>query len=322
MGVLRFWESDIRANLEGCVGQTLDVVLNRNRSESPFPVPGKTFAEFFAGIGLMRIGLEGEGWTCSFANDIDPAKHEMYSGHFGGSEETYLVRDVHEIHGDDVPSVRLATASFPCTDLSLAGARQGLSGQQSSAFWGFLRAMDEMGDRRPSVLLIENVPGFLTSKRGLDFQQAMLGLNRLGYAADAFIINAARFVPQSRERLFIVGSQHESDFAMIGETRGFYESAVRPRPLADFIITHPEVKWNIRDLPQLPSGSKSLNEIIENLPDDSRFWWNDARTRYLLDQMSPKHREIAEQMMTANEWSYGTVFSPCPEKRGTEEING
>src|SRR5947209_19472945 len=100
----------------------------------------KTFAEFFAGIGLMRIGLERAGWQIKFANDIDVDKWEMYRDNFGDTGE-FVSGDVHDLEAGDVPTVGLATASFPCNDLSLAGARQGLAGAQSSAFWGFMEVM-------------------------------------------------------------------------------------------------------------------------------------------------------------------------------------
>ena len=108
-------------------------------------LPEKTFAEFFAGIGLMRMGLERQGWTLAFANDIDPLKLEMYQGQFGDTNGHFKLGDIHELSTDQVPTVTLATASFPCNDLSLAGARAGLGGKQSSAFWGFVRILTEMG---------------------------------------------------------------------------------------------------------------------------------------------------------------------------------
>lgn len=83
--------------------------------------PKFTVAEYFAGIGLMRLGLEQAGWQTVFANDIDGKKYEMYRHHFGPSPE-FVVDDIHALDHASIPSTLLATASFPCNDLSLAGA--------------------------------------------------------------------------------------------------------------------------------------------------------------------------------------------------------
>jgi DNA (cytosine-5)-methyltransferase 1 len=155
-----------------------------------------TFAEFFAGIGLMRVGLERAGWRIAFANDIDEDKWRMYRDNFSDTGE-FVLGDVHQLDVTNVPSVVLATASFPCNDLSLAGSRKGLAGVQSSAFWGFVEVLKRLGRRRPVMVLLENVTGFLSSHDGNDFRDALLALNELGYAVDSFIIDAVRFVPQT-----------------------------------------------------------------------------------------------------------------------------
>ena len=77
------------------------------------------FAEFFAGVGLMRMGLERAGWSIAFANDICPDKFEMYARHFDDADDHFVVEDIHKLNAEDVPTVALATASFPCNDLSL-----------------------------------------------------------------------------------------------------------------------------------------------------------------------------------------------------------
>lgn len=114
------------------------------------PPPGSPqFAEFFAGIGLVRMGLEAAGWACAYANDIDPVKRDMYDAHFGDADHHFHVGDIHKVDPATVPSVALATASFPCTDLSVAGGRAGIRSGESSAFWGFIEVLRSMGDRRP-----------------------------------------------------------------------------------------------------------------------------------------------------------------------------
>lgn len=277
-----------------------------------------TVAEFFAGIGLMRMGLEAADWTTVFANDIDEKKWEMYRDHFG-EDGTFLLGDVHKLTPTQVPDVDLATASFPCNDLSLAGARKGLAGEQSSAFWGFVRILTEMGKRRPPMVLLENVTGFLTSHEGHDFRDALQALNELGYAVDAFIIDALRFVPQSRQRLFVVGTQRQPRVCRERNLK-FYESDCRPPALADFIQWNPDLVWNIRHLPQLPKSTARLADIVQDLSPNSAFWWNRERVDYLLNQMSRKHREQAETMIRGDRLSYATVFRRVRYGRSMAEL--
>ena len=278
----------------------------------------KTFAEFFAGIGLMRIGLERAGWHIAFANDIDEDKWQMYREHFGNTGE-FIVDDVHKIDASAVPAVGLATASFPCNDLSLAGARKGLAGEQSSAFWGFVEVLKKMGAKRPPMVLLENVTGFLTSHDGNDFRDALLALNRLGYAVDAFIIDAVRFVPQSRQRLFVVGTRTE-EVSAVNETPKFYESDCRPPALADFILWNPEINWRIREMPRLPESKLELASVLENVSPNSQIWWSKDRCDYLLNQMSAKHRAVADEMIRGTKTTYGTVFRRVRNGKSMAEL--
>jgi DNA (cytosine-5)-methyltransferase 1 len=279
----------------------------------------KNFAEFFAGIGLMRIGLENEGWSISFANDIDPAKEEIYRHNFQDADEHFQGGDIHALKVEQIPTVALATASFPCNDLSVAGARDGLNGSQSSAFWGFIRLLNDLGESRPPLVLLENVTGFLTSNKGLDLQNALVALNRLGYSIDAFIIDAARFVPQSRERLFVVGCRNLPPVNDRFQS-SFFESQLRPKALAQFIFDNPGVNWRIRCLPEIHNRVAGLASILENLPDESPEWWSEERAQYLLNQMSERHRKKAEEMIANNSVTYGTVFRRIRNKMSMAEL--
>jgi DNA-methyltransferase (dcm) len=280
----------------------------------------KSFAEFFAGIGLMRIGLENANWRIAFANDIDRDKWEMYRDHFGDTGE-FIVEDIHNLKPAQIPTVGLATASFPCNDLSLAGARHGLAGEQSSAFWGFIDILKAMKRERrlPPIVLLENVTGFLTSHGGQDFEDALLALNDLGYAVDAFIIDAVRFVPQSRQRLFVVGIKTRETIPLNDSPR-FYESEVRPPALASFILLHPDISWRVRELPPLPQLKKTLADILDDLPPNHAMWWSRKRAEYMLNQMSPKHRAQADAMIRSSVTQYGTVFRRVRNGKSMAEL--
>jgi len=269
----------------------------------------------------MRMGLERAGWQIEYANDICPKKREMYEKHFGVSSH-FLLDDIHKLEPEGLPDVNLATASFPCTDLSNAGGRAGLSGKQSSAYWGFIDILKKLGERRPKIVLLENVTAFLTSRKGNDFRIAMEALNELGYSVDPFVINAENFVPQSRERLFVVARLKGKDLAPIAvsDPTVFYQDHLRPRKLAEFILENPQIDWSLRKLPPLPKRGYDLNVIIEDLPDSHSAWWSQERAEYLLSQMAPSHKMAAEEMIAGDTIRYGTVFRRMRNKRSTAEM--
>ena len=277
------------------------------------------FAEFFAGIGLVRVGLEKVGWKCAFANDLDPKKLNMYADQFEDWQRHYVLQDVHTLSSEQIPSVDLATASFPCTDLSLAGGRSGLSGRYSSAFWGFIGALKAM-EHRPKLVMLENVTGFLSSHQGSDFRAALESLGALGYDVDAFVIDAVRFVPQSRQRLFVVGilrSRARHVRTLVGQE---LESGVRPRALAEFISSNPDLPWVIRKLPSLPSSTTTIRDVLESVPAESSEWWSETRVEYLLSQMSSLHRQVAKQMIESPLTSYGTIFRRVRNGKSMAEL--
>ena len=158
---------------------------------------------------MARAGL-GDAWGCLFANDFDPRKARAYADNWGAAE--LRLGDVAALRPADLPGrADLAWASFPCQDLSLAGAGAGLSGARSSAFWGFhavVRALRAEG-RAPRLIALENVLGLLASQGGADFVALCRALADLGYRFGALTIDAAHFVPQSRPRLFLVALAEE-----------------------------------------------------------------------------------------------------------------
>ena len=162
------------------------------------------FYEFFSGAGMARAGL-GNQWRCLFANDIDRKKAATYGRNWGA--ESLLCGDVKDVTADDLSGYAdLAWASFPCQDLSLAGSGAGLSGERSGTFWPFWRLMLQLvhESRAPSIIVLENVCGALTSHGGKDFETICRALRDGGYRVGPLVVDAALFVPQSRPRLLIV----------------------------------------------------------------------------------------------------------------------
>lgn len=273
------------------------------------------FAEFFAGIGLVRLGLETQGWQAAFANDIDPAKAELYRRNFADAE--YLaVGDIHGLAPSQIPEVELFTASFPCNDLSIAGKWNGLAGKESSAFWGVIRLLEALPEDRRPLVLLENVVGFLLRHSGNDLRQALEALCGLGYRVDAFILNASHWVPQSRARLFIVAKP-----ATDAERREFaLECDCRPRGLARFIRENDDLAWDLRELPRLPKLKTRLDDILEDLPADNAHWWSAERADYFVNQLSDRHAAIAREMMAGDRWSSATAFRRVRNGRSMAEL--
>jgi DNA (cytosine-5)-methyltransferase 1 len=260
--------------------------------------------EFFAGIGLVRLGLERQGWKVVFANEVNPSKGEMYACNFERSNLT--LDDIASLRGTDVPSCLLATASFPCTDLSIAGGKVGISGPQSATFWEFTRLLNEMGERKPPLLLIENVDHLLKLHGGTDLRTLLLTLNDLGYACDVFILDAKSFAAQSRRRLFVVGKKPHGEHS----SKAWPAAMGGPRPdeLVSFINLNPDIKWDIRDLCSAPDEDHSLASVLEDMSDGDPSWYPDRRLNKLLQQLSDRHAEVVQEMSRRPDFTYVTVF--------------
>jgi len=123
----------------------------------------------------VRDALEPLGWQCIYANDIDATKEAIYRQRY--PHDAHFQRaDLWDVAVAALPCpVDLIAASFPCIDLSVAGNRKGLAGTHSGAFWALMRLLDELRfvGELPRALIIENVPGFLSSHDGQDFREAV-----------------------------------------------------------------------------------------------------------------------------------------------------
>lgn len=287
------------------------VVKNKvlaSESESISPYQKFTCAEYFAGIGLIRLGLEQAGWEVVFSNDWAHGKYKMYSAHFKDASKHYKVQDIFSVCPADIPNTLLATASFPCVDLSLAGNLEGISGRHSSAFWGFTQILDNQVNR-PRLVMLENVAGWLTSNDGQDFRTTIQELNRLGYACDVFTIDASHFVPQSRPRIFVIGVQ-TSNFnqdIFVFSTRS---SSLKTKALEKVVIANLDLHWNFLEIPSLPDKIKSdLSFIVENISDGDERWWIEAEVKRHLNMMSAVNLAYVEGLRDL------LVYSYCPMYR-------
>ena len=193
-----------------------------------------THASFFSGVGGLDLGLERVGWRTVSFSEIDPyacaalaqrwpgvpnlgcirslSGHFVPHGHIGYECVPLGSRDRHARPerstsgpdaGEDAAGAALWTGGFPCQDLSVAGKRRGLAGSRSGLAFAFL---DLVGRHRPRFVLLENVPGLLSSHGGKDFGTLLAALVELGYGVGYRVLDARYFgVPQRRRRVFILG---------------------------------------------------------------------------------------------------------------------
>lgn len=287
---------------------------------------GKAFLEFFAGVGLVNLGLRSSGWECVYANDISQKKREMYLDQFP-SVTHYHCEDIWKTESvlqQISERAMLATASFPCTDLSLAGQMRGLDGKHSGTLFGFIRAMQRLKERglMPPIVMLENVVGLVSGKSGEEFKKTCRAVAELGYYIDAMIVDAKHFVPQSRPRLFIIGVMPEalSPHARDSENwraemerrnsaagKKLYE-AMRSMPLA--------TGWIAFHLPTLPPVRNNLAAYIDT--DHEQSWWSEEEVAKHLNRTSKPHRQRLEELQRSRQTWVGTGFRRIRE--GTTRV--
>lgn len=268
------------------------------------------FYEFFAGGGMARAGL-GPDWTCLFANDFDPKKGLAYQANWGTGGELF-VGDVRSVDPAALPGrPDLVWGSFPCQDLSLAGAGKGLRGERSGTFypfWDIVHGLAAQG-RAPAIVAVENVCGALTSHGGQDFEAICRTYAEAGYRWGALVINAELFVPQSRPRLFVVGVREDVDVApellSPGPIEPFHGRALRRAVEALSPAARDKLLW--WNLPTPERRASTFADLIEDDPTDVA-WHNQAETKRLLDMMSPVNLAKVEAAKRAGRRMVGGIY--------------
>jgi DNA (cytosine-5)-methyltransferase 1 len=267
------------------------------------------FYEFFCGGGMARAGLEPE-WRCTFANDVDARKGAAYAANWGSEE--LCIADVASLRAADLPGqADLAWASFPCQDLSLAGAGAGLDGARSGAFWSFgstIRGLAADG-RAPRLIALENVAGVLTSKGGADFAAICGALQRLGYRFGALTIDAAHFLPQSRPRVFFVairGDDALPAWLVLPGPSPYHASAALKRvvsALPSSVIDD----WLWWRAPEPPRANLRLADcLVEDV--EKPGWHSVEQTERLLAALSPASRRDVALARESGERAVGALF--------------
>lgn len=164
----------------------------------------------FSGIGGIDLGLERAGIQCAWQVEIDSQCRDLLEQKWPAIER---FEDVKDCGSGNLAPVDLISGGFPCQDVSVAGRRAGLDGERSGLWFEFHRILAEA---HPRWVIIENVPGLLSSNEGRDFAVVLRGLADLGYGVAYRILDAQYFgVAQRRRRVFIIGSLGDGSAAEI-----------------------------------------------------------------------------------------------------------
>ena len=179
------------------------------------------FIDLFAGIGGLRIPFEEIGGECVFTAEWDRFSRQTYAANFPDDENHLFAGDVRPYADDpeQIPEHDVLLAGFPCQPFSIAGVSKKnslgrphgfLCDTQGTLFYDLAKIIKW---HRPKAFLLENVKNLERHDGGKTFATIMNVLkNELGYEVHTRVISSEPWVPQKRERIFIVGFREGSTF--------------------------------------------------------------------------------------------------------------
>lgn len=159
---------------------------------------GYRFIDLFAGIGGFRIALESFGAKCVYSNEYDKYAKETYQMNFGEIPDD----DIRYVDEKDIPDHDILCAGFPCQPFSVSGKQLGFCDERGTLFFDVARIIRE---KRPMVVLLENVKNFATHDGGKTLDIVKNTIIDLGYSFQYSILNPVDYgIPQKRERIYMV----------------------------------------------------------------------------------------------------------------------
>lgn len=186
-----------------------------------------TFVDLFSGIGGFRIGMEMAGHKCLGHCEIDKYADASYRMMHTVTEEQreyikslpmkdriteirkeiylngeWYSDDIRAVEPTDMPNADVYCFGFPCQSFSVAGYRRGFEDTRGTLFFEVMRLVKE---RHPKYLFAENVSGLLSHDGGGTFETIIRTMEELGYGVEWQVLNSKYYIPQNRERVFIIG---------------------------------------------------------------------------------------------------------------------
>jgi DNA (cytosine-5)-methyltransferase 1 len=234
------------------------------------------FIDLFAGLGGFHIAAQKLGGKCVFASEINQTLRDNYLRNFGISPHG----DINDIEVKDIPEHDLLCAGFPCQPFSKAGSQKGWEDATRGTLFFVIAKIIEQ--KRPSLVILENVANFIKHDDGNTYRQVILTLEQLGYEVSSEKISPHRFgIPQHRERMYIVASKHGL---------GYFEW---PKPTDTPTHITSVLDENLTDVKAFPShileALEVWQEFLDRLPKSQTIpyfplWSMEANATYPLEK--------------------------------------
>jgi DNA (cytosine-5)-methyltransferase 1 len=276
-----------------------------------------TFIDLFAGIGGFRIALEKLGGRCVFTSEWDKYSRQTYNSWFGDTP----AGDIRAIDPAQIPDHDFLAAGFPCQPFSLAGVSKKNSlgrahgfhcDTQGTLFFNLARIVET---KRPSMLLLENVKNLKSHDRGRTWRVIRHTLTELNYWIYDEIVDAAGWVPQHRERIYIVGFNRD---VFEDEPSFCFPDAPARRPaLSDILEPNPDSKYTL---------SSHLWQYLQNYAEKHRakgngFGFGIANPEGIARTLSARYFKDGSEILIAQEGKVPRRLTPreCARLMGFDE---
>ena len=256
-------------------------------------IPVIRFSDLFAGIGGMRRGFESIGGQCVFTSEWNDFSRLTYQANFSCDHE--IAGDITQIPVDSIPRHDVLLAGFPCQPFSIAGVSKKNSLNRPHGFHCdtqgtlFFDVSRILAHHQPEAFVLENVKNLVSHDKGNTFRVIHKTLEEdLGYHVSFRVVDAKSWVPQHRERIFIVGFRSESAFSL--------DDMQIPDPI---------------DGPKLESILHSQDDFQGNDPEGKYFSWKKGKVidKYTLsDKLWTYLQSYAEKhKQKGNGFGFGLV---------------
>lgn len=237
---------------DGVAEEALQYIIRFNK-DVPFPPPDKpkfTFIDLFAGVGGFRLALQGLQGQCVFSSEWDKMAQRTYYANFGEIPFGDITKE--ETRKWVPEKFDILCGGFPCQPFSIAGVSKKNSLGRKHGFDDekqgnlFFHVASIIEQKRPKAFFLENVKNLVSHDKGNTFKVIKETLEGLGYTFYSKVINGKHFVPQNRERTFMVGFDKK---VFNGEENfSFPDMPDSNLKIKDILEKSPESKYTLTDL--------------------------------------------------------------------------